>query len=57
MKNVELAIKQGLKLELVLYISDSQFFLSLYKNVEVVIGSLKIKHSIFLVKLKDQILF
>lgn len=52
-KYIELIIKQRPKLELVLYINYSKSFLGLYKDVEVVINSLKTRYLIFVVKIED----
>lgn len=53
MKNAGLVIKQGPKLELISHAGHSQLFLGLYKDVEVVIGGLKIRHPIFVMEAGD----
>lgn len=50
---IEPTIKQRPKLELVLYISYNRSFLGLYKDVEVVINSLKTRYLIFVIKIED----
>lgn len=50
MKNINLAMKQGFKLELVFHTSYSCFFLCFCENVKVVIGKFKTKHPIFVVE-------
>ena len=53
MEDAGLAMRKGLKLELVSYTKHSHPFLGLYEDVEVVIGELKTRHSIFVVEHKD----
>lgn len=53
MEDKGLAIQRGPKLELVFHTSHSRLFLGLCKDVEVVIGRLKTKHPIFVVKTRD----
>ena len=50
MEDANLAIRQRPKLELVSHTGHSQIFLGFCENVEVSIGRLKTRHSIFLVK-------
>lgn len=52
-KDARLVIKQGSKLELVLYMGYSRLFLNLCKDIEVVISGLKTKYSIFIIELRD----
>lgn len=49
-ENANLVIKQGLKLELVLYIRYSRSFLGLCKDVEIIIEGLKLRYPIFIVE-------
>ena len=53
MEEANLAMRKGPKLELVSYTGHSQLFLGLCENVEVVIGGLKIRHSIFGLEARD----
>ena len=53
MEDTNLAMKQGLKLELVLYTGHSRPFYSLYKNMKVDIGEFKTKHTIFELEARD----
>lgn len=53
MENTKLVIKQRLKLELILYIENSQPFLGLYKDIKIAISNLKIRHSIFVEEIED----
>lgn len=53
MEDARLAIRQGFRLELVLYTSHSQPFLSLCESVKVIIGELKTRHPIFVVKAEN----
>lgn len=53
MKDVGLAMQRSLKLELISYIGYNFFFLGFCKNIEVVIGELKIKHLIFDVEIRN----
>lgn len=46
-EDARLAIKQKPKLELILNTGHSQLIFNLYKDVEIAIGGLKTKHSIF----------
>lgn len=48
-KDVHLAIKYRLKLDMVLYTSYSLFFFGFYKNVEVVIKKLKIRYKNYMI--------
>lgn len=52
-KDVNLAMRQGLKLELVFHTGHSHPFLGLCENVEVAIRRLKTKHPIFVVEVGD----
>lgn len=52
-EDINLAIRQGLKLESVLYTSYSQFFLELCEDIEVAIGGLKSKYPIFVIEASD----
>ena len=52
-EDTNLVMKQGPKLELVLYTGHSCPFLDLYKDMEVVIGRLKTKYPIFVVETGD----
>lgn len=51
--NTGLAIKERLKLELVLYTKHSQLFLDLCKDVKIAIGGLKTRHSIYVIEVED----
>lgn len=53
MENINLAIKQGLKLELVLHIDHSRFFLSFCEDIEVIIEGLKTRYPIFIIETRD----
>lgn len=53
MENARLTMRQRSKLELVLYIGQSRLFLGLCENVEVVIDSLKIRYTIFVIETGD----
>lgn len=53
MQNINLIIQYNLKLKLVFYANWSYFFLSFYKNVEIIIKKLKIRYSIFVFEQKD----
>ena len=53
MEDINLAMKQGLKLELVSYTGHSRPFFSLCKNMKVAIGESKTKHPIFEVEVRD----
>lgn len=52
-KDVHLAIRQGPKLELVSHIGYSWLFLNFCEDVEVSIGRLKTRHSIFVIEARD----
>lgn len=52
-EDVNLAIRQGLKLELVSHMEYRRSFFGFYADVEVAIGGLKTRHSIFVVKASD----
>lgn len=52
-QDINLAIKQGFKLELVSYTSHSRSFFSFYEDVKVVIGEFKIRYQIFIVEAGD----
>lgn len=52
-KDVNLAIKQGPKLELVFYTGHNHFFLGFCEDVEVAIKGLKTRHQIFVLKAGD----
>lgn len=54
MENTNLAIRKGLKLELVSHIGHNCPFLRFYADIEVVIKGLKTKHPIFVIKARDQ---
>lgn len=49
-KEANLAIRQGSKIEFVFYTSDSRLFSSLCKDIEIAIKRLKTRHLIFLIK-------
>lgn len=53
MQNTRLTMKQGFHLKLVSYTGYSQPFLCLYKDVEIVVGNLKIKYLIFIIEYRD----
>ena len=53
MEDAGLAMRKGLKFELVSHTGHSQPFLGLCKDVEVVIGGLKTRHSIFMMEYGD----
>ena len=53
MEDANLAMRQGLKLELVSHTDHSWPFLSLCEDVEVVIGELKTRYPIFIVEARD----
>lgn len=53
MKNARLVMRQRQKQELVLYKDHNKLFLKLYKNVEVAISGLKIRHLIFVIETRD----
>lgn len=52
-EKTNLALKIEPKLELVLYTSHSWLFLRLYKDIKVVIEGPKVKHPIFVIKIRD----
>ena len=54
MKDISLAMKYSLKLELVSHTSYSHLFLSLLEDIEVVLERLKTKQLIFVVKHQDR---
>lgn len=53
MEDANLVMRLRPKQELISQISHSQSFLGFYKDIEVNIKGLKIKHSIFVVKTRD----
>ena len=53
MKDANLAMRRGPKLELVSYIGHSHLFFGLFEDVKVVIGGLKTRNPIFVVKAED----
>lgn len=52
-KETNLAMRRGSKVELVLYTGHSQPFFGVCKDVEVVIGGIKTRHPIFLIETED----
>ncbi len=55
-KNKRLAMKKRHKLKLVSHISHRRFFLGLFESAERVVGGVKTRHLIFVVKYKDHYL-
>lgn len=52
-KNTNLAINKGLKLELVLYMGYNRLFLVIYENIEIAIKEFQIRHIIFVIEIGD----
>ena len=52
-ENINLALRQRLKLELVLHMRYSCFFFGLCNDIEVAIEELKIRHPIFVFEARD----
>ena len=52
-KDANLAMRRGPKLESVLYTGYSRPFFNLYKDMEIPIGGLKTRHPIFMIEVGD----
>lgn len=53
MKDAVLALRYSPKIELISHTDHNDFFLGFYEDIEVFIGGLKMRHSIFIVEHKD----
>lgn len=52
-KNTNLAMRQGLRLELVSYLEHNHLFLNFCDDLKVAIRGLKIRHPIFVIEARD----
>lgn len=50
-KDANLAMRQGLKLEFISYTNDSPSFFGFFKDIKITIKKFKIRHQIFMVEI------